>query len=414
LQGWLDGVVDPRDPRKVVFPLRSLLWEGILLRLVRLPARRRLRYELNSRQGLRNLRVLTGCPIPRLPHDETVVEPLKRIRPQALARLVVGMLRRLLRSRVLERFRLLGRWYMMAIDGTEIFSWWKPHCPACLTQTHGQRTRYYHAVLEAKLVCHNGLALSVGSEFIQNAGRGDKQDCEKKALERLLARVRKDFPGLSICVLLDAQFLTEKLIALARQRRVRVITTFKEGAAPATFAEYEALLALCPHNRIERTDGQTHRCYRWVNGLPIGKEKVDVLECRETKANGKTTRFVWATTIPTTGRNVEVLSQQGGRLRWKIENEGFNVEKNRGFGLGHVFCQHWQAMQCLYILMQIAHTLSQLMEKGSLLKGSAAKLFGSAEAFAARLLEALRNAVLDPVDIERELAARFQIRLDTS
>ena len=29
------------------------------------------------------------------------------------------------------------------------------------------------------------------------------------------------------------------------------------------------------------------------------------------------------------------ISNHGGRLRWKIENEGFNVQKNGGFGLEH-------------------------------------------------------------------------------
>jgi hypothetical protein len=414
-QQWLSEVPDPRDQRKTVFPLSALLWEGILLFLLRLRARRRLRFDLNSEQGLRNLGLLSGCPMPRLPHDETVAEPLKRVPPRRIGQLAVAMVRRLLRSRALERFRLLGLYYTIAIDGTEIFSAWERHCEHCLTQVLGpDTTRYHHDVLEAKLACRNGLAFSIGSEFIRNTPGADKQDCEKRSLERLLPRLRQDFTGLPICLLLDSQFLGEKTIAMARRLRMQAIICFKEGSAPAAFAEYEQLLALCPDNRIEENDGPLHNAYRWVNDLEIGKEKVDVLECRETKPDGKITRFVWVTTIPTTARNVRALSQEGGRLRWKIENEGFNVEKNRGFGLEHVFCKDWQAMQCLYFLMVVAHTLSQLTEKGSLLKGSAARLFGSGEAFASRLLEALRNAVLDPMEIERELAAKFQIRLDTS
>jgi hypothetical protein len=43
---------------------------------------------------------------------------------------------------------------------------------------------------------------------------------------------------------------------------------------------------------------------------------------------------------PTTQRspgrqNVVALGNRGGRCRWKIENKGFNLQKNNGFNLEH-------------------------------------------------------------------------------
>jgi hypothetical protein len=37
------------------------------------------------------------------------------------------------------------------------------------------------------------------------------------------------------------------------------------------------------------------------------------------------------------------ISQQGGRLRWEIENEGFNRQKKGAFGLEHPCCADWNA-----------------------------------------------------------------------
>ena len=82
---------------------------------------------------------------------------------------------------------------------------------------------------------------------------------------------------------------------------------------------------------------------------------------------------------------------RGGRLRWKIENEGFNVQKNRGFNLEHPYSQDETAMKNLYLLLQIAHMISQLMEKGSLLKQKVQKVFGSATMLFEQLLEDLRT-----------------------
>ena len=56
----------------------------------------------------------------------------------------------------------------MAIDGTGALVFGAKHCDHCLTKTSNGKTTYYHPVLEGKLTMANGLALSVGTEFIEN------------------------------------------------------------------------------------------------------------------------------------------------------------------------------------------------------------------------------------------------------
>jgi len=65
------------------------------------------------------------------------------------------------------------------------------------------------------------------------------------------------------------------------------------------------------------------------------------------------------------------------RLRWKIENEGFNIQKNRGYNLAHPYSQNETSMKNFYLLLHIAHILSQLTEKGNLTKDKIEKVFGS-------------------------------------
>ena len=50
---------------------------------------------------------------------------------------------------------------------------------------------------------------------------------------------------------------------------------------------------------------------------------------------------------------------QAGRLRWKIENEGFNTQKNQGYHLHHKFSRHSvKTLHVYYILLQIAHLIN--------------------------------------------------------
>lgn len=59
---------------------------------------------------------------------------------------------------------------------------------------------------------------------------------------------------------------------------------------------------------------------------------------------------------------------EGSRLRWKIENEGFNVQKNGGCGPEHAYTQNATAVKVFYFLLQIARLLIQLMTHGSLFR----------------------------------------------
>jgi len=203
--------------------------------------------------------------------------------------------------------------------------------------------------------------------------------------------------------------------SLVSKHRCKWIITFKEGSLPDAYSEFEALHALLAHQQIETTDGAVQRWHRWVNNLVHGEHRFHALECKETRADGKPTRFLWATSFPVTAANAQTLSQ-GGRLRWKIENEGFNTQKNGGYRLEHAYSQDWQAAQNLYLLMQLAHLISQLMAKGSLLPAPLKRLFGSIRSFAAppSAGEASRTAHLEPDALQRHLAQPIQIRFDSS
>jgi len=380
--------------------------------LFQLEARRRLRFDLNSDFGLQNLNTLAQTHLETLPHPDTPIYLLKKLPLRHFDRLRTEMVRTLTRKRVLEQFRLLDTYYTIAVDGTGLLYFSKPHCPHCLTaQLSNGNTLYYHNVLEAKLIASNGLAISLASEFIENTDGDSKQDCELKAFYRLIPRLRKAFPQLRICLLLDALFLNQTVLDLCKKYHLAYITTFKEGSLPAGFQEYETLLKLLP-DQIKTTSHNGTRCrFRWANDLSLAEHCFHAFECHQTLPNGKRTRFVWATNIPVSASNVEALSQKGGRLRWKVENEGFNSQKNGGFALEHAYCENWTAARHLYFLLQIAHFIFQLICLGSLLKHPPPVLFGSLKAFAQRLLEAWRNALLDPLLLHSVLARPFQIRI---
>ena len=108
------------------------------------------------------------------------------------------------------------------------------------------------------------------------------------------------------------------------------------------------------------------------------------------------------------------MGNKGARCRWKIENEGFNIQKNGGFNLEHAYSTKRRQMHNWYILLQIAHLILQFLERGSLLCQEVKRSFGSIRAMAQRLCESIRNVLIPQEALDIAAAARIQIRFNSS
>jgi hypothetical protein len=421
----------------VTYDKHFLLWWGLALFLCKLGSRRQLDFQFNSDgpQVLTNLNRLAGTQQTTHPVNETLEDFVAGIGSAPVADLQQKMVHRLIRMKALDEARLQGR-FLVLIDGTGYLVFHHRHCEYCLTQQHGETTVYLHQVLEAKLLGPGGTVFSLATEFIDNRDALDtpagasperlKQDCELKALPRLLAKVRARFPQVRICVAGDSQFACGAGFQAAKDYNCDYLYVFKQGRTPALWQDFQGLLTLCPDQRVEWTTPQkTQQVYRWVNDLDYEDSEgrpwqFHALACRETPKEGEQTQWAWVTSLAVDRDTAVDVAMRGGRQRWREENEGFNTQKHSGLNLEHAYGHTcWAAY---YFLLQMAHLLLQLVEKGSLLrqlaqqagKRTALELFGSLKNMAQRLLESLRYRVWEEEAFDAAAAATIQIRLNSS
>jgi hypothetical protein len=420
-------IEDPRAPHLITYPLPAVLFAGTLMFLGRLGARRQVTHLLR-RNGVAAALFQAVFGVAACPHGDTLNVTFGRLDPDQGQTVVTNLARTLIRKKVLDPYRLLGRYFVVAVDGTGRLTFPERHCPHCLTMTHHDQTTYYHPVLEAKLVCPNGLVISLLTEFIENPGENPtKQDCELKAFYRLAKRLKQAFPRLPICLSLDGLFAGGPTMTICEGYDWKYLIVLQEDDIPYLNQEFAALWPLAPENALRFHTGpqnEIQQDYRWVNDLTYVDTKkkthlVGVLECQESKPGREghlqTTRFKWVTNFTMRAHDnqkcqVIDLANQGGRIRWKIENEGFNVQKNGGFNLEHAYTRDPGASKIFYFLLQIAHLLAQLIEKGSLFRQAFPAGVGSAQNLAFRLVEAWRNRPLSADQIQEMLQIRRQIR----
>ena len=225
------NLTDGRALEKVKYSMPALAFVSVLMFLCHLGARRQIRIQLRTVSSIGAFRYLFEAD--DLPHGDTINDAFKVSDPEDFQQVICRMNNLLIRKKVLYDYRVLEKYFVIAVDGTGTLTYSKRHCAHCLTQTKNGKTIYYHEVLEAKLVTSNGLAFSMISEFIENPGeKPNKQDCELKAFYRLAPRLKAAFPRLPILLTLDALFACGPVFKICAQNNWKfMIVSQRQGSA---------------------------------------------------------------------------------------------------------------------------------------------------------------------------------------
>lgn len=326
-------------------------------------------YEFNRERVVENLYRFMGTKEKEyLPHAVTVNEYFERLDPEELQKVQQKQVYRLIRSKAFYDARYQKKW-LVIVDGTQTYSGKRKLNDGCLERhyhkgTEEETVNYHCDVLEAKIVLGESLVVSIGSEFIENNGEDAesqkglseekrKQDCETKAFKRLAEKIKKTFPRLPIILLADSLYASEPVMNSCRDKGWEFIIRYKTGSIPSITEEYE---------KIPEKETAGHA--EFINDIDYNGKSVNMLRFWEEKiVNGETVRtdFQWLTSIRLTNKNAEKTACIG-RKRWKIENEGFNRQKNWQGDITHACSHNATAMKNHYLITQISDMVKQLYE----------------------------------------------------
>jgi hypothetical protein len=367
---WLGNVRDPRESGRAVFPFKVLLLHGVLMFLSHTGSRNHFNDSVRDAIEMAGTMArLMGCPVDAVAHLDTLEKLLRKVSVDELETLLSKMIRRLIRMKALDGWRMGGK-FLLAIDGTGLYSFSTRHCEHCIeTKHHSGTVTYSHKILVAFIVSTDGYALPIACDFIENPGeKYDKQDCEIKAFHRLEPKLRRLYPQTPFWLLLDALYADQNVLRAAVGNRWDVAISFKQSDMPALWAEAQSLLALSPGQArtviFPADQGSLH--LRWINDLQYqGMNLSAIFQTEKDKTGTITGSFAHLCCRPIDWRNSEDFAD-ASRQRWRCENEGFNVLKNGGFALEHVYSRNPVAAKGYVLLMLIAHLLQQLLTRGRL------------------------------------------------
>ncbi len=261
----LKHVKDNRHQSYIEYDPDIILFLMIIKNITSIESMNQMTTEFNKDECINNVAKTLGYEeLEELPHYDTINNFLKILPPIEIEKIRDYMIEELFKKRCLEKYRLLDKYWLIAVDATGIKSFSERHCDHCLKREYKndktgeiEKTIYFHYVLEAKLVVGD-MVFSIDTEFIENDKEYNEQDCEIEAFKRLAKRLKENHKRRPICILGDSLYAVEPIFQICKKNNWKYIFTFKEGRTKSIWEEFQSL------KELEKNDING---YTWVNAI---------------------------------------------------------------------------------------------------------------------------------------------------
>ena len=354
----ISKLTDKRHKSYIKYNIRTIIITRILALICGITSMNAMNTKFNTEEAIKNLSKICNQELDEVPDWQTIQDVIEDLSYEEIEDIRKYIVNALLRSKMFDRFRYNNSLQLL-VDATGLSSHDYNLNGNCLTRTKDGKTKYYKYVLEAKLV-FGSIVISLDSEWIENTemkNENDKQDCEVTAFKRMAERIKKNYPKYKFIITGDALYASKPMMDVCKNNEWFYIFNLKKDRLKNLYEDFM--------DNVNYENETTLKNYSLSSNLDYKGHKVCAFQYIE-ETEKKTTIFNYVSNLEVTNRNISEIVTMG-RKRWKIENEGFNLQKNGTFAISHLCSRNDNALKIHYLFIQIAHIIRQLLEFGSLL-----------------------------------------------
>ncbi len=359
LTSLFNDLTDKRHSSYIKYSMRTIIMTRLFALICGITSMNDMTNKFNTEQAIKNLSSICGQELDEIPNWQTIQDVFENLKVNEIEDIRTHLVKAIIRSKMFDKYRYNG-YFQVLVDATGISCHDYNLNGNCISKTSKKdgTTKYYKYVLEAKLV-FGDIVISLDTEWIENSelnNESQKQDCEVNAFKRMAIRIKKNYPKLKLIITGDALYATTPMINLCNKYNWLYIFNLKKDRLKYVWQSFEGNLQCENETNIPN--------YYLSTNIEFNNNIFNCLRFVEIK-NNETTTFNYITNINVNNDNIkEIISL--GRRRWKIENEGFNMQKNGTYSISHLSSRNENAIKIHYLLIQFAHLFRQLLEYGSL------------------------------------------------
>lgn len=311
--------------------------------------------------------------VEHIPCDSYLRAVIDRIPPEHLRPLFTACFAHAQRRGWLKQYKYFKEGYLAPVDATHTFSSRKIHCKNCCIKNADdpkKPTIYYHQ-LSAICLVKPGMqtVLPLAPEPIIQQVDASKNDCEVRALERILKDLSREHYHLKLILNFDDLYSKGPTLKKVLAHGHHFIAVAKDSDHAALIESVDELDRQGEVRRFTYTDKKDHRhWFLFVNGVPLNKSHPDLLvnflDYMEFDAEGnRIYQNSWVTSLALHNYLYCMKVMRGGRAKWSIENETFNTLKNLGYSLEHNYGHGEENLSSNFAcLMFLAFLIDQIVE----------------------------------------------------
>ena len=401
LNNLLDKLTDKRHKSYVTYNMRTLILTRIFALLCGITSMNEMNVHLNTNEAIKNLSRICNQNLNETPDWQTIQDVIEQLDMKEIRNIRKYMVKALIRSKMFDKYRYNGA-FQLIVDATGISCHdYNLNNNCIIKKSKNGIIKYYKQVLEAKIVV-GSIVISLDTEWIENVDmktEKEKQDCEINAFKRMASRIKKEYPKLKFIITGDALYATAPMLDICKYNGWNYIFNLKKKRLKQVYEEFE--------DDIKFANNTNKNNYFLSCGIRYKNHIFNVIRYEEkqlSKEKEQIITFNYITDLKVNDYKIEDIVVMG-RKRWKIENEGFNEQKNGTFCISHLCSRNENALKVHYYFIQIAHIIRQLLDNGSIiLRGMKIK---TKKEVSSQILKMLTSNQLNLNEVESNFQLRF-------
>lgn len=162
-------------------------------------------------------------------------------------------------------------------------------------------------------------------------------------MQKMMKRIKKNYPKYKFIITGDALYATTPIINLVKKNKWNFIFNLKPERLKEVNRSFEGNIKLLNETTLPN--------YYLSTNIEFKDNFVNVIKFIE-KKNKKDTTFRYITDLSINDKNIEDTITLG-RNRWKIENNAFHMQKHGTFNISHMCSRNDNSMKCHYFFIHI-------------------------------------------------------------
>ena len=357
LNSLFDKLTDKRHKSYITYKIKTIVMTRLFALICGITTMTEINSSFNKEEAIKNLSSICNQNLKEVPDWQTIQDVIETLDINEIENIRKYIVKALIRSKMFDKYRYNGA-FQLLVDATGVSSHdYNLNGNCIVKKSKNGVIKYYKQVLEVKIVVGK-IVISLDTEWIENEEmqtEKKKQDCEINAFKRMAPRIKKNYPKLKFIITGDALYATTPMIDICKENKWHYIFNLKKDRLKQVWEDFQ--------DNVNYKNETSKENYKLSCGIKFKGNIFNALSYTEIQKEKEVT-FNYITDLKVNDHKIEYIVNMG-RRRWKIENEGFNEQKNGMFCISHLCSRNENAIKIHYYFIQIAHVIRQLLEYGS-------------------------------------------------